>query len=48
MADKQKLRDMLDDIVNNNDEEAEIALHNFSTERMKEILHGTKEDEDKD
>lgn len=45
MADKEKLSQMLDALVNNNPEEAQVAFHGYAQEKMKEEIHGV-EDED--
>ena len=43
MADKQKLRDMLDSLIKDNNEDAQVAFHTYATEKMKEQLQGELE-----
>lgn len=54
MADKDKLRDMLDNLVNDNNDQAQVNFHNYLEDKMKEVLNPdavdadveTKSDED--
>lgn len=44
MADKKKLDDMLDALINKKDEQAEVHFHDYLEDKMKEVLNpGTKE-----
>ena len=43
MADKERLGDMLDAIINNKPEEAQIAFHDYLGKRMKEEIYGSQE-----
>lgn len=40
MADTTKLSDMLDAIINDKPEEAQIAFHDYLGGKMKEQIHG--------
>lgn len=49
MADKEKLRDMLDAIVDDNNEQAQVAFHSYLEDKMKEVLNpATVDDLDSD
>lgn len=39
MADKQKLHDMIDNLINKKGEEAQIDFHQFAKEKFREILN---------
>ena len=39
MADKEKLQDMLDAFINNDEEKARGAFHSYTTDKCKEIVH---------
>ena len=43
MADKERLGDMLDAIINNKPEEAQIAFHDYLGNKMKQELQGNQE-----
>ena len=45
MADKDKLRDMLDALIDDNDEKAEVDFHSYVTDKMKDTL-GLNSDDD--
>ena len=40
MADKSQLSDMLDALINDKSEEAQIAFHQYLGSRMREEIHG--------
>ena len=42
MADKDKLSSMVDAIINDKPEEAQIAFHDYLGGKMKEELHGVQ------
>jgi len=44
MADREKLNAMLDALINNNPEEAQIAFHDYLGDRMREEMHGVSEE----
>lgn len=44
MADKQKLNDMLDAMVNDETEKAEIAFHSYLKDKMQDVLKGQQEE----
>ena len=47
MADKEKLRDMLDSIIDDNSEKAAVDFHGYVTDKMKDVLDiNTDADED--
>lgn len=39
MADKKKLDDMLDALINKKDEQAEVHFHDYLEDKMKEVLN---------
>ena len=39
MADKKKLDDMLDALINKNSEQAEVHFHDYLEDKMKEVLN---------
>lgn len=41
MADKEKLNDMLDSLIDDKDEQAQVHFHSYLEDKMKEVL-GTK------
>jgi len=43
MADKERLRAMLDNIIDNNDEEAQIEFHAYLQDKMQEVLGNSQE-----
>ena len=45
MADKERLSDMLDAIINNKPEEAQIAFHDYLGNRMREEIHSNPEND---
>lgn len=47
MTDKEKLNDMLDSLIDNKDEQAQIAFHGYLEDKMKDVL-GTKVDVDEE
>ena len=38
MADKQKLRDMLDSLIDSNSDQAQVDFHGYLEDKMKEVL----------
>lgn len=47
MADKDKLRRMLDNLVNDNTEQAQVDFHDYLGDKMKDTLGlGSTEDDD--
>ena len=44
MADKEKLNDMLDALINNKPEDAQIAFHDYLGARMREEIQGVSEE----
>ena len=46
MADTEKLTTMIDSLINKNEEEAQIAFHNYLGDKMKEELGQTSADQD--
>jgi hypothetical protein len=38
MADKDKLRDMLDAMIDDNDEKAQVDFHSFVVDKLKDTL----------
>jgi len=38
MADKDKLRDMLDAIIDDNDDKAQVDFHSYVTDKMRDTL----------
>jgi hypothetical protein len=50
MADKDKLQAMLDSLIDNKDETAQVHFHSYLEDKMKEVLHpqvDKKESDDK-
>ena len=45
MADTEKLGQMLDALINDNPEEAQIAFHDYLGGKMKEEIHGVSDQE---
>ena len=43
MADKERLSDMLDALINSKPEEAQIAFHDYLGNKMKEEIYGSRE-----
>lgn len=39
MADKDKLQAMLDSLIDNKDEQAQVHFHSYLEDKMKEVLH---------
>ena len=39
MADKKKLNDMLDSIIDKNSEQAEVNFHGYLEDKMREVLN---------
>lgn len=46
MADRDKLSQMLDAIINKKPEDAQIAFHGYLSDRIKEEIHGSEEGPD--
>jgi len=46
MAEKTKLHDMLDNIINDKNEQAQVDFHNYVADKMKEIIHPNSEQEE--
>lgn len=46
MADKDKLRDMLDAFIDDNDEKAQVDFHSYVTDKMKDTLGLASEESD--
>lgn len=44
MADKLKINDMLDSLLNDKGEEAQVAFHAYAKEKMQDVLHGEKDE----
>ncbi len=38
MADKKKLNDMLDSLIDKNEDQAEVQFHSYLEDKMKEVL----------
>lgn len=38
MADKEKLRDMLDNLIDDKSEQAQVDFHDYLGDKMKEVL----------
>lgn len=47
MADKEKLRDMLDNLINDKGEQAQVDFHDYLGDKMKEVLGTAEVDTDK-
>ncbi len=45
MANKEKLRDMLDALIDDNSETAQIDFHAYLSDKMKEVMGGESESE---
>ena len=43
MAEKERLSDMLDALIKDQPEEAQIAFHDYLGNRMKEEIYGSRE-----
>lgn len=39
MADKQKLRDMLDSLIDQNNDQAQVHFHTYLENKMRELLN---------
>ena len=39
MADLEKLKDMLDALMDDKGEEAQIAFHSYTKEKMQDLIH---------
>ena len=48
MADKNKLSDMVDSLIDDNSEQARVHFHNYLEDKMKEVLHPELDQEVKD
>lgn len=48
MADKDKLRDMLDAIIDDNDDKAQVDFHSYVTDKMRDTLELNSEVEETD
>lgn len=46
MADTEKLKSMLDNIINDKQEDAQVDFHSYVTDKMKEINSGVQGVED--
>jgi len=40
MADQDKLRDMLDNLIHDKGEQARVDFHSYVADKMKEVIHG--------
>ncbi len=47
MADKDKLQAMLDSLIDNKDEQAQVHFHSYLEDKMKEVLHPAEVDKEK-
>ena len=43
MADNEKLRDMLDALIDDNSEKAQVDFHSYLNDKMKETMQGEEE-----
>jgi hypothetical protein len=43
MADNDKIRDMLDALIDDNSEKAQVDFHSYLSDKMKETLQGEEE-----
>jgi len=43
MADNDKLRDMLDALIDDNSEKAQVDFHSYLSDKMKDTLQGEEE-----
>jgi len=48
MADKEKLRDMLDALIDDNSDKAQVDFHSYLSDKMKEVIHPDVADDGKD
>ncbi len=46
MSDKEQLDKMLDSIIGDKTEQAEIHFHDYLQDKMQEVIHGEVEDSD--
>ena len=46
MADKEQLDKMLDSLINDKNEQAEIHFHDYLQDKMQEVIHGEADVED--
>jgi len=43
MSDKEALNKMLDNLINNKGEQAEVHFHDYLQGKMQEVIHGDEE-----
>ena len=48
MDDKDKLRYMIDALVDDNSEQAEVDFHQYLEDKMKEVIHPVEDDINQD
>jgi hypothetical protein len=48
MADKDKLRDMIDSMIDDNSEKAEVDFHGYVTGKMQDVLDINPADEEEE
>lgn len=48
MTDKQKLQNMLDSVIDDNDTQAKVHFHNWLEDKMREVLNPVPVVDDKD
>lgn len=48
MADKDKLRDMLDALIDDNSEKAQVDFHAYVTNKMKDAINDTSSETEND
>lgn len=46
MADKDKLQAMLDSLIDNKDEQAQVHFHSYLEDKMKDVLHPVEVDKE--
>ena len=46
MTDKDKLRDVLDSLIDQNSDQAEVHFHNYLEDKMREVLKDETNDPD--
>ena len=46
MADKEKLRDMVDSLIDDNSEKAAVDFHGYVTDKMKDVLDINTDEEE--
>ena len=45
MADKDKLRDMLDSLIDDNSDQAQVHFHNYLEDKMKDVINPAADEE---